>query len=695
MRNAGMRDAGRGMRGAGWALIGFAALELVSREVARKSIVAANTGLDFSVWTMVAVAVVGAIGVSVGAAFPGLSEVEGRRPDTGRLKPASTVFFAVLFTLGVALQLQLGARLQSDGFYYYAYLRSLAFDQDVNFTNDYKMLGLGDKAHLFNPTPTGYAQSAWTIGPAFVWAPFFVGGHAVAKVLGARNPDVSTNGVSFPYRQALCIAGLVYGLLGCWFTWRLVSLYFPRGLAAMATAFVVIGSFMLWYIVKEPSMTHAPSMAGAAAFIWMWAATRENRTLRQWALLGALAGFIGLIRWQNVLFALLPMCDALALLASAYRRKDNQALRATLIAGVAFTACAIVGFLPQMLAWRAIYGTFLAVSPVGPQIRLWDPQLVDILWSSRNGLLSWSPALYLGAIGLFIFAWMRPPVGLAVLLCLGVMVYFNASIQDWWGSAGFGGRRFDGTIPLFALGAAALGERAIRWTSRRPGTVVVAACALLALWNVSLMKVAQDGQVRIGEPVSFGEAGAYQARVVHGWFGNPFTYPASLIFAARNGLPIGSYDLLAANRFLGDPTRPYGRVDIGSGDELLLGEGWHGPERDGSITFRWVATPATLLVPLDHAASLAVQVRAQAFNYPGASPQSLSVYVNGTLVAAGLTAPPEWTTIEFVTEERAWRAGVNRVRLQFARATRPADVGLGGDPRPLAAAIDYVRVQKR
>ena len=138
-----------------------------------------------------------------------------------------------------------------------------------------------------------------------------------------------------------------------------------------------------------------------------------------------------------------------------------------------------------------------------------------------------------------------------------------------------------------------------------PAPSSLAACALLALWNVSLMKVAQDGQVRIGEPVSFGEAGAYQARVVHGWFGNPFTYPASLIFAARNGLPIGSYDLLAANRFLGDPTRPYGRVDIGSGDELLLGEGGTEPERDGSITFRWAATPATLLVPLDHAASLA------------------------------------------------------------------------------------------
>ena len=59
------------------------------------------------------------------------------------------------------------------------------------------------------------------------------------------------------------------------------------------------------------------------------------------------------------------------------------------------------------------------------------------------------------------------------------MVYFNASIQDWWGSAGFGGRRFDGTIPLFALGAATLAERAIEWTRRHPFRMVAAAGALL------------------------------------------------------------------------------------------------------------------------------------------------------------------------------------------------------------------------
>ena len=80
---------------------------------------------------------------------------------------------------------------------------------------------------------------------------------------------------------------------------------------------------------------------------------RERRTLRQWALLGALAGFIALIRWQNALFALLPACDALALLVSACAATTiDGAARDADRRRVAFTACAVVGFLPQMLAWQ-------------------------------------------------------------------------------------------------------------------------------------------------------------------------------------------------------------------------------------------------------------------------------------------------------------------------------------------------------
>ncbi len=634
---------------------------------------------------------------ALAVAAGGVGLVAERRRGAGGRPPGRSpagLIFALLFTIGLALQLQLGARLQSDGFYYFAYLRSMVFDRDVNFANDYRLLGLGDKAHLFQPTPTGYAQSAWTIGPALVWAPFFAGGHLVARHLAATNPDVSTNGVSFPYRQAVCIAGLFYGLLGCWFSIRATARFYPERLAAAAAAVMVSGSFMAWYMVKEPSMTHAPSMAAVAGFVWGWLATRGTRTRRQWIWLGALAGLMTLIRWQNALFALLPACDAIAELIASGRARNMTGVRRTIVDGLLFTTAATVLFTPQMIAWHSIYGTWLAVSPVGPQIRWSDPHLADILWSSRNGLFSWSPVLYCAAIGLVVFAVAQPSVGLPALLALAVMTYFNACVQDWWGSAGFGGRRFDGTIPLFCLGAAAFASSAVSLTRRHPARLVAAAGTLLVLWNFALMSAAQDGLVRIGESVSFGDTAAAQARALHRWFGNPFTYPASLGFALHNRLAPSQYDFLSANRFLSDPLRPYGRIDVGADDDWLLGGGWHGIEHDGPTTYRWAASPADVLIPLDRPAALALQIRLHAFTYPGWAGQSLTVAVNGHPLPP-VDVPESWTTIEMAVPQELWRSGVNRIALTFGAARTPAEVGLGGDTRPLAAAVDYIRVQER
>ena len=621
----------------------------------------------------------------------------------------TALIFAAVFAVGLAFQLQLGARLQSDGFYYFSYLRSLAFDRDVDFTNDYKLLGLQDKPQLFNPTPTGHAQSAASIGPAILWAPFFGAGHLVARSLGARHPDIDANGISFPYRQAVCVAGLFYGLIGCWFCFRLTRRFHGTALAALATTLAVSGSFLLWYLVKEPSMTHGPSMAAVAGFAWAWVATRDARitgalngggtsaassAMRQWAWLGAIAGLMTLIRWQNALFAILPACDAIVALWVAARASDRVRVRRVLAGGLLFSVCAAVAFVPQMIAWRAIYGSWLAVSPLGPQIRWADPKLTDILWSSRNGLFSWSPILYAGAIGLVMFTFMQPGVGVPILVALALMTYFNACIQDWWGSDGFGGRRFDGTIPFFCLGIAVLADYAVTLTRRHPLRVVAAGGLVLVVWNLTLMGAAQDGVFRLGTSVSFGDTAAAQGRAFHRWFGSPFTYPASLMFAVRNDVPPSRYDLLSANRFLSEPLRPYGRIDIGSDDAWVLEEGWHAAEREGAITFRWAYSPAIVLIPLDHPAPLTFHVRLHAFTYPGWAGQTATFVVNGRAFGP-VTVGGDWQNLEFVTERDAWHAGVNRFRMEFGNTRSPVDAGLGGDTRQLAAAVDYVRFAVR
>ena len=158
-----------------------------------------------------------------------------RRCRIARRDGGAGLVLAALFTVGLALQLQLGARLQSDGFYYFAYLRSLAFDRDVNFMNDYRMLGLGDKTYLFQPT-THRSRGIGVDDRA---------GDRLVAVLRrrARRRDAAaarrgstsaTDGTSFPYRQAVCVAGLFYGLLGCWFAYRLALLFFPATLAGAA-----------------------------------------------------------------------------------------------------------------------------------------------------------------------------------------------------------------------------------------------------------------------------------------------------------------------------------------------------------------------------------------------------------------------------------------------------------------------------
>ena len=659
-----------------WVIAGAAAVELCAREVARRSPLHGIVGVAPPPWLIVAVAAAAVVVV--------IAQTRGRRSTVAPI-------FAALFVAGLALQIELGARLQSDGFYYFAYLRSMACDRDLDLTNDYRLLGLGDKTYLFGPTRTGYAHSAWTIGPAIVWSPFFAAAHVVAIGLHESGAEVGTDGTSYPYRQAVCVAGLAYGLLGCWFCFRLTRRMFPAEYAAAAVALTVSGSFMLWYLVKEPSMTHAPSMAGVAALAWAWASTREGRTIREWALLGALAGFITLIRWQNALFAILPAWDAVQQLAAAARARDARAMRRMAIGCAAFVAAAVIAFLPQMIAWHSIYGSWLAVSPLGPEIRWTSPHLVDILWSARNGLFSTAPILYLAAIGLVILAFARPAIGVPMLAAIAVMTYLNASIQDWWGSAGFGGRRFDGTIPLFCVGLAAFGERAVAFTGRHTFAAVTAAAGVLVVWNLTLIGAAQRGTIRIGETLSFDRAWAAQAAVAHSWIGNPFTYPASLVFALRNGVAPARYDLLSTNRFIGDPRQPYARIDLGGDDEWLVDEGWHAPEREGQTTFRWAATPATVLVPLDHAATLRLQIRVHAFAFAGAPPQSLTVIVNGQ-PAAALAVPTDWQTLECDVAVERWHAGVNTLTLEFAWARRPVDVGAGGDTRPLAAAVDYIRL---
>ena len=671
----------RGPAVAAWAaclVVVACGVDLAGRSMARASWLA-GIGLDLTTTGVVSMAMA-ATALLLGAL------AMSRRLTSER---AVMAVLAFAFSAGMAAQLSLGARLQSDGFYYFAYLRSIWFDGDINFANDYRLLGLDDKPHLFVPTATGHAQTAWSIGPSLMAMPFFAVGDRIARAQAASGQAVALDGTSYPYRQAVCVAGLVWGLVGLYFSFLLARRVATAGGAATAVALVTLGSFVLWYLVKEPSMAHAPSLSVVAAFTAYWASTRPGRTPRQWIVLGLLAGFMAAVRWQNILFVLLPALDGVAVAIRLPRTRESALTLLT--TGVAFALAALVGLSPQLLAWKTIYGSWFAVSPVSPEIRWWDSHWDEVLWSSRNGLLAMSPVLYVGLAGLALL-WRRDRMASAgIWIVLAVMTFLNGAVQDWWGGAAFGGRRFDSTIPVFIAGAALALDAAVAWVRRHPRAVVGLGAAGLVVWNVTLMETAVSGRLELEAPNAFGEVAGHQATTLHRWIGHPFSYPATLLFALKNGVTPAEADRLWPTRFLGDPARPYGRIDIGGDDEWAIGEGWYTAEQERASTYRWAWRVAGVRLALDHAALLRVQIRVKAFTWSGAGPQALILAVNGN-VQPPIAVPPEWQTIEQVVPQDHWRAGVNRLLLTFTEGQRPADVGVSGDRRELAAAVDVVRV---
>ena len=177
------------------------------------------------------------------------------------------------------------------------------------------------------------------------------------------------------------------------------------------------------------------------------------------------------------------MLPALELAAPAQRSStwSDRIARAAILGVVA----AFV-FVPQLLAWKAIYGHYFVV-PQGPDFMQWtSPALVEVLFSSRHGLFLWTPALILAAIGLPLL-WQRDRT-----LCVGAIVicmlswYVNAAARDWWAGEAFGARRFVGETVFFAFGFAALGSALARRTGA--GWLRAGALALIVYNGLFLLQ---------------------------------------------------------------------------------------------------------------------------------------------------------------------------------------------------------------
>lgn len=135
-------------------------------------------------------------------------------------------------------------------------------------------------------------------------------------------------------------------------------------------------------------------------------------------------------------------------------------------------------------------------------------------------------------------------------------------------------------------------------------------------------------------------------------------------------------------------------IDLGEpAARRSLGDGWSSDERRSSgLDFVWaVGRHATVELFAASSVDLPLRVRCRPFSYPGGPRQTVSFRLGGTTVG-GLALEEGWREYELVLPAAAVAPGSNRLELDAAYATAPAEVLPSDDPRPLAVAWDWIRV---
>ena len=431
----------------------------------------------------------------------------------------------VVFILSLSL---LNPWIRGDGVGYYAYARAPLIEHDLDFTHDYQQANESFREDRFDEngqiraqfrTRTGHLDNHFTVGPAMLWAPFLLLTHAVVLLAQRLGAHVAADGFSGPYRYAMAFATCLYGFLGLWLSFRLARKYTGPLWSFVATLAIWWASSLPVYMYFNPSWSHAHSAFVCALFLWYWDATREQRTLSQWLILGLIVGLMLDVYYPNLMFVSVLVVEGVSQYLHIFRsgRLSSPTFAQLLSRHALFALVAGIVMIPTFLTRAIVYGGPFETGYISIRDFLWrTPAFFEVLFASEHGLVSWTPLLGVASIGLILFAFRLPKIGLPFLTALVAFYVFMCLYPDWAGISSYGNRFFVSVTPLFILGLAYLLER-VAAHFRQPRAALAATSAVLAvfvLWNLGMIYQWGVHLIPARGPISFRDATYNQFHVV-------------------------------------------------------------------------------------------------------------------------------------------------------------------------------------
>ena len=436
---------------------------------------------------------------------------------------------------------------EADGKYNWAFARSIVYDQDLNFTNDYVVCG-DPWGHVARQYVKGRPDNPYYLGPSLLWVPLLTVARVVIPIPPRASPGYAA-GCGRPHTSfVFFFAGPALA------TWLLYLCYLTSrrftgdGPAAAACLLVGLGGSMSAYAAELPWIGHVPSATAAALLVLATLrAWEEPARLGRWALISLVFLLLVFERSTDAVLGVVPATAALLKLG-------GQRLR---LVGFGFlmALAVVLGVLPATLVSRYLSGGWSASLTATNYMFLDQPHPFLLLFAPHGGLLYYTPAAWASVVGAP-FALLREyrryrPLIVALLIAFLLAIYVNSAAYDWHGNGTFGARRLLFMLVAMVIFAACLLQRVAHYLSSRPRTLLAVATAALMTPLVMSNLVAVIGQdhvrVRIDSASQQSDLYGTAPGLVWSWIddqvGPLSVLPASLIFKLRYRLPTSAFYL--------------------------------------------------------------------------------------------------------------------------------------------------------
>lgn len=365
---------------------------------------------------------------------------------------AILIFFPLIFLLRYLI---IGQAVYGDGIYYYAYTRSLVKDRDLHFENEFEhRYGPDTNNNIleiepseFSPdTPTNHVSNKYPIGAGLLWIPAFSAAEIVANIINQFDNSFPNTGYSDIYQISVGLFNISMVVLGFIVLYKTLLLFFKKTVSMVTILAVALGSNIFYYSAIDAINSHPLSFLFGTIYFYVFF---KDKFSEKFIVLGFVSGILALIRTQDIIFIAFTII---------YLLLNKNGLKEKLINLLYSSIVFIVIFTIQMLSWKIIYGSFLALPYISGNegFDFLRPHFLEVLFGLKVGLFIWTPFYLISVIGLIISYKKIPKI---VPLFIVIQIYLISSWSGWSQGESFGIRMVISILPLFCIGFAQIMQK--------------------------------------------------------------------------------------------------------------------------------------------------------------------------------------------------------------------------------------------